>query len=82
MMPPGVTTFTLVADASHMGIGQMNLGMMKALLKVITAGYPDRMGRLFAGPVNFFLRGVYGSIKPLMAKRLVDKIVLMATPAT
>jgi len=50
LMPPGVTTFTIIADASGMGLGQMNIGMMKALLQVITTGYPDRMGRLFAGP--------------------------------
>lgn len=46
--------------------------------RIISSVYPDRLGKLYAGPVNFAVRGIFGMIKPLMAKRLTDKIVLMS----
>jgi hypothetical protein len=80
LMPTGVTQFCLVADARGVGFGQMNVKMMKSLLKVLTTGYPDRLGALAAGPINFFLRGVYRMLSPFIPRNLSKKIKLIGTP--
>ena len=80
MMPEGVTTFTVIAHTHGLGFEHVNAGFGKALLKVITVGYPDRLGALYAGPTGTALRTIFSLLSPLMAKRLAEKINLVGNP--
>eukprot|EP01134_Creolimax_fragrantissima_P004503 CFRG4503T1 len=82
LMPPGVTTFTIIACTDQMGFGVINPWFAKTLLSIATKGYPDRLGSLYAGTVNLPLRAIYSLLSPLMPLRLTNKITLMAQPAT
>jgi hypothetical protein len=44
--------------------------------------YPDRLGALYAGPVNIAVKVIFAMLSPLMPKRLVNKINLMNKPST
>ena len=76
-MPPGVTQFRIVADATGLGFRQMNLSLMRRLLKLLMKGYPDRLFSLSVGPVNSTLKIIASALKKLMPKRLARKIKIM-----
>ena len=80
-MPPGVTQFVLCADASDLGLRSVSLSLMKALLRLMTKSYPDRLGVLCVAPVNTLVRLLFNGLKPLMPSGLKRKIVL-ASDAT
>lgn len=82
LMPPGVTEIAIVADAAQLGLRTVSVSLMRALLKVLVTGFPDRLGSLSVGPVNMALRSIYSVLTPLMPKRLPGKIKLMASPGT
>ena len=79
-MPAEVTTFCVVACTDHLGFAHVNAGFAKCLLAIITTGYPDRLGALYAGPVNMALDVTFQLLKPLMPPRLAAKIHLMTKP--
>lgn len=79
-MPPGVFTFAVVANTKGLGFAHINASFAKMMLKLITTGYPDRLGALYAGPVNMALRSIYSLLSPLMPVNLSAKINLMGTP--
>eukprot|EP00041_Stephanoeca_diplocostata_P037065 m.1384241 g.1384241 ORF g.1384241 m.1384241 type:complete len:398 (+) comp24973_c0_seq146:833-2026(+) len=81
LMPPGVTSFTVVANCVGLGYSHVNTSLATKLLAILTTGYPDRLGDLYAGPVNIALRSIYSMLCPLMPARLTSKITLMARPA-
>eukprot|EP00051_Salpingoeca_urceolata_P002203 m.48085 g.48085 ORF g.48085 m.48085 type:complete len:558 (-) comp11968_c0_seq1:256-1929(-) len=80
MMPEQVHSMVLVADATGMGLSQASPALMKALLKLLTEGFPGRLGRLYVGPVNLVVRSLFSVLKPLLPPNLKSKIVLMAEP--
>ena len=53
----------------------------QGLLQLLVQGYPDRLGKLAAGPVNMGVRAVFGLLKPFMPRRLPGKIHLMGNPS-
>lgn len=81
-MPPGVHTFSVVANTKGLGFAHINASFAKMMLNLITTGYPDRLGALYAGPVNMALRSIYSILSPLMPMNLTAKINLMGSPKT
>ena len=77
LAPPGVEQFVLVVDADKLGLGQFDPALMKQLLGVMVTGYPERVGKLYIGPVNTLVRAVYRLISPLLPAGLKAKFVLM-----
>eukprot|EP00038_Savillea_parva_P007124 m.167932 g.167932 ORF g.167932 m.167932 type:complete len:683 (-) comp12897_c0_seq1:200-2248(-) len=80
IMPPGVTTFVVIANAKGLGFAHINASFAKLMLKIITTGYPDRLEAMYAGPVNMALRSIFSLLAPLMPQSLSSKINLMGTP--
>ncbi|CAH0475795.1 unnamed protein product [Peronospora belbahrii] len=76
-MPPGVTTFTIVTDSTDLGMAQMDLRLMKGLLNVCVANFPDRIGLLHAGPLTRVLKYITSWMWPLLPVRLRAKVSLM-----
>lgn len=64
-----------------MGVSQASPSFAKALLKMVTEAYPDRLGQLYAGPLNIVIRGFARAVWPFMPKRLTSKIHLAKDPA-
>lgn len=52
---------TLVATSEGTSLRKMSFELMRGLLRLLAEGYPDRLGRMGAGPVNMLLRGMYKS---------------------
>jgi hypothetical protein len=76
-MPPGVTTFTLVADAARLGPREVDLRLMHGLLDVCVAYYPDRIGILHVGPLNYVLKSLTRLLWPFIPLRLRNKLDFM-----
>jgi len=81
IMPPGVSTFTVVANTKGLGFAHINASFAKMMLKLITTGYPDRLGALYAGPVNMALRSIFSLLSPLMPQNLAAKVNLVGSMA-
>ena len=79
-MPKGVDTFCIVANTSHLSMSQFRLKLGMALLNIIMKCYPDRMGAVYAGPLNMAVHGIYALLSPFMPRNLVSKIHLMKKP--
>lgn len=77
MMPPNIDTFLVVADSNGLGFQQMNVPFLRDLGKIMTIGYPDRLEKLYVGPVNFLVRAVYSIMKAFLPNRIFSKIQLM-----
>ena len=80
LLPPGVTQFVLVADAAGLGFTHFDASLMRSLLKLMTSSYPDRAGRIYAGPVNALVKSVHSLVKPLLPTAVKSKIVIMDNP--
>lgn len=76
-MPPGVTTFTIVTDSSGLGLAQVDFRLMRKLLDVCVNNFPDRIGRVHAGPLTRILKYTASWLWPLLPIRLRSKISLM-----
>ncbi|RLN51748.1 hypothetical protein BBJ28_00015364 [Nothophytophthora sp. Chile5] len=76
-MPPGCTTYTIVTDSAGLGMGQVDLRLMHALLDVCVANFPDRIGLVHAGPLTRFLKYITSWLWPLLPQRLRGKVSLM-----
>jgi hypothetical protein len=70
----------VVACTDKLGFAQLNPTLSKALMNIITKGYPDRLGELYTGPVNLFLKSIFSLASTLLPARLVKKIHLMNKP--
>jgi len=77
---PGVTTFTLVTDSSGLGLGQLDLRLMRGLADVGLRCYPDRAGKICIGPVSSLVTVLEKVLHPLLPLRLRQKIVFMNDP--
>ncbi|OWZ24614.1 Transmembrane protein [Phytophthora megakarya] len=76
-MPPGVTTYTIVTDSSGLGMAQVDLRLMRSLLDVCVANFPDRIGLVHAGPLTRFLKYIISWLWPFLPIRLRGKVSLM-----
>uniref|UniRef100_H3GBM9 CRAL-TRIO domain-containing protein n=1 Tax=Phytophthora ramorum TaxID=164328 RepID=H3GBM9_PHYRM len=76
-MPPGVTTYTIVTDSAGLGMAQVDLRLMRGLLDVCVANFPDRIGLVHAGPLTRFLKYVTSWLWPFLPVRLRSKVSLM-----
>ncbi|GMF38345.1 unnamed protein product [Phytophthora fragariaefolia] len=76
-MPPGVTTYTIVTDSSGLGMKQVDLRLMRGLLDVCVANFPDRIGLVHAGPLTRFLKFITSWLWPFLPVRLRSKVSLM-----
>ncbi|KAE8911331.1 hypothetical protein PF005_g12469 [Phytophthora fragariae] len=81
-MPPGVTTYTIVTDSAGLGMKQVDLRLMRGLLDVCVANFPDRIGLVHAGPLTRFLKYITSWLWPLLPVRLRSKVSLMHDCAT
>ncbi|GMF26059.1 unnamed protein product [Phytophthora lilii] len=77
VMPPGVTTYTIVTDSAGLGMAQVDLRLMRALLDVCVANFPDRIGLVHAGPLTRFLKYITSWLWPFLPVRLRSKVSLM-----
>lgn len=76
-MPPGVTTYTIVTDSAGLGMSQVELRLMRGLLDVCVANFPDRIGLVHAGPLTRFLKYITSWLWPFLPIRLHGKVSLM-----
>lgn len=76
MMPEDVETFVLITDASNLNRRHFDPSLMKGLLDVLSTGYPDRLGTIIVGPMNFVVRAAWAMLSSLMPKNLAKKIVM------
>ncbi|ETL41540.1 hypothetical protein L916_07522 [Phytophthora nicotianae] len=76
-MPPGVTTYTIVTDSAGLGMAQVDLRLMRGLLDVCVANFPDRIGLVHAGPLTRFLKYITSWLWPFLPIRLRGKVSLM-----
>lgn len=82
LMPTGVTTFTIVSDASKISTTMVDLRLMHALLDTCVANYPDRIGMVHAGPVNRLLKYLTTALWPFLPTRLRSKVSFIRDSAT
>lgn len=54
--------------------------MLSKLQAILTEAYPDRLGRVYVGPVNGIVSSLYTMLKPILPSRITDKIVFMYNP--
>jgi len=80
MMPDGVEQFVFVADCANLGIVDIDIKLARGLLNTFLQGYPERLEKLYVGPVNTFIKVLSRLLKPLMPARLFEKIVFMDNP--
>lgn len=73
-MAVGVTTFVVVSDASNIGLRQVSISLMRELMKLLVTAYPDRLHRLYAGPVNQTIKTLAAMLMVVMPARLSRKI--------
>ncbi len=76
----GVETFVLITDSSKLGRKHFDPSLMTGLLKVLSVGYPDRLGNIVVGPSNIVVRAAWGLLSRLMPGRLVEKILIVKSP--
>ena len=53
------------------------LGVLTGMTKLLQKAYPDRIHKIFVGPVSPWLRALYKRIRPFLKPRSRDKIVLL-----
>mmetsp|Transcript_21924 Transcript_21924/g.52178 ORF Transcript_21924/g.52178 Transcript_21924/m.52178 type:complete len:364 (-) Transcript_21924:649-1740(-) len=53
------------------------LGVFKGMTQLLQKAYPDRIHKIFVGPVSPWLRALYERIRPFLKPRSRDKIVLL-----
>ncbi|RLN62944.1 hypothetical protein BBJ29_003590 [Phytophthora kernoviae] len=76
-MPPGCTTYTIVTDSAGLGVTQVDIRLMRGLLDVCVANFPDRIGLVHAGPLTRFLKYIISWLWPFLPVRLRSKVSLM-----
>jgi len=79
-MPPGVDTAVLIADTQGVGLGDFDISLMRGLINMLLEAYPDRLGGVYAGPLNMFVRFMYKLLSPALPSRILSKVHLMKTP--
>ena len=81
LLPRGVLQFALVADARGLGLSTFDPSLMRSLLKLMMSTYPERVGKIYIGPVNVLVKAVHKVLSPLLPDAVKSKIVLMDAPA-
>lgn len=67
----------LYVDTSNLSIIPPPLGALTGMARILQHAYPDRIHKMYIGPVNSLLRNLYGIVSPYLRPRSRDKIVLM-----
>ncbi|RQM11503.1 hypothetical protein B5M09_002136 [Aphanomyces astaci] len=80
LMPPGVTTFTLVTDCRDVGYREVDIRLMKGLMEVCSGNYPDRIGAICIGPLTTLVKTLTRMLSPLLPVRLREKAKFMKSP--
>ncbi|ETV98087.1 hypothetical protein H310_09370 [Aphanomyces invadans] len=80
LMPPGVTTFTLVTDCRDVGYREVDIRLMKGLMEVCSGNYPDRIGAICIGPLTTLVKTLTRMLSPLLPVRLREKAKFMKHP--
>jgi hypothetical protein len=53
------------------------LGVLKGFVRLLQGAYPDRIHRIYVGPVSPLLRRLYDCVRPFLKPRSRNKIVLL-----
>ena len=77
---PKAAQIIMMVDAGGLGLAQMNLGLMRALLTLVLTVYPERFAAIYVGPVNFVLGGFIRTVKGLMPAALRSKVFTVSDP--
>jgi hypothetical protein len=80
LLPRGVLQFALVADARGLGLSTFDPSLMRSLLKLMMSTYPERVGKIYVGPINMLVKAVHKMLSPLLPDAVKSKIVLMDAP--
>ncbi|KAF0696141.1 Aste57867_13087 [Aphanomyces stellatus] len=80
LMPPGITTFTLVTDCRDVGYREVDIRLMKGLMEVCSGNYPDRIGAICIGPLTTLVKTLTRMLSPLLPARLREKAKFMKSP--
>ena len=70
-------SMVLYVDTSNMSLIPPPMGALIGLAKLLQRAYPDRIHRIYIGPVNPVLRKLYELVAPYLRPRSRDKIVLL-----
>ena len=70
-------SMVLYVDTSNMSLIPPPMGALIGLAKLLQRAYPDRIYRIYIGPVNPVLRKLYELVAPYLRPRSRDKIVLL-----
>lgn len=73
-MLPGVEQYTIIADFTGSGMGNVNVSQVKKLIPVVQDYYTERMHKLYSVNTPFALRAVWKVIKLFMAKETIEKV--------
>ncbi|OQR95065.1 hypothetical protein ACHHYP_00477 [Achlya hypogyna] len=82
LMPPGVSTFTLVSDCANVGYREVDVRLTKAMIEVCQGNYPDRIDHICVGPLTLLVKTLTKIISPLLPARLREKALFMDQPST
>ncbi|KDO27806.1 hypothetical protein SPRG_07405 [Saprolegnia parasitica CBS 223.65] len=81
LMPPGVSTFTLVTDCANVGYREVDMRLTKAMIEVCQGNYPDRIDNICVGPLTLLVKTLTKIISPLLPTRLREKAHFMDAPS-
>lgn len=75
--PPNTESLVLYVDTSELGIIPPPLTVFTEMITLMQRAYPDRIHKIYIGPVNTMLRKLYEMIAPYLRPRSRDKIQLL-----
>eukprot|EP00571_Detonula_confervacea_P017815 CAMPEP_0172298496 /NCGR_PEP_ID=MMETSP1058-20130122/1127_1 /TAXON_ID=83371 /ORGANISM="Detonula confervacea, Strain CCMP 353" /LENGTH=259 /DNA_ID=CAMNT_0013007771 /DNA_START=162 /DNA_END=941 /DNA_ORIENTATION=- len=70
-------SLVLCVDTTELGFIPPPLGTFTEMASLMQRAYPDRIHRIYIGPVNSVLRKLYELVLPYLRPRSRDKIVLL-----
>ncbi len=76
-MPPGVTEFVVVVDASSLPAPAP--AFLIQLLRSMSAGYPDRLAKLYFSPTSIMMQKILTYAQPLLSSRFLSKLKSFTT---
>ena len=72
-------SLVLYVDTSDQSLFPPPMGALTGMAALMQQAYPDRIHKIYVGPVNVVLRALYELVSPYLRPRSRDKIVLLET---
>lgn len=72
-------SLVLYVDTSDQSLFPPPMGSLTGMAGLMQQAYPDRIHKIYVGPVNVVLRALYELVSPHLRPRSRDKIVLLET---